>query len=91
MGLLESIDNALVICINEQQKEGSYEYLPGIIRSLEKIRDIIYYRQKYEKEQRKKTAAALGRLIMESYSFSESELGTMLLKIADEFAKSSNR
>lgn len=88
MGLLQSIDETLVLCINEQQKEGANIYLKDIIKSLEKIRDIIYFKKEYTNEQRKKTAAGLHRIIVEDYSFANSELGIMLRKLADEFGKS---
>ncbi|MCL6588974.1 MAG: hypothetical protein K6U80_03390 [Firmicutes bacterium] len=85
MTLLEKIDIALELCRTEQQRVGSYIDLPVIINSLEKIKKIISMDERYEKAQRIKTAAALGRIVMEDYKFSKSELGLMLIRIADEF------
>jgi hypothetical protein len=91
MDLLEKIDNALNLFENEQQKEGAYLYLTDIISILKQMRDIISNNRICEGKMRKRISAGLGKLVMEEYSFSESEFGTILLKIADEFAKSDSR
>jgi hypothetical protein len=39
-------------------------------------------------KERERLSAALGRLVTEDFSFSESKLGTTLLELADDFASS---
>lgn len=83
--LYDKIEYVLQLCLEEQKKEYSYAYLPGICKTLERMKNIVENDQ-YDRAQREKTAGALGRLISDNYYFMVSELGTKLLNIADEFA-----
>ncbi len=62
---------------------GSYPFLPEIIKMLEKMQDGI----ELEKDRRVRMAAALGRLVTEDFSFSESELGGELLRLGEDFSQ----
>jgi len=39
----------------------------------------------YDKSQRERMAGAFGRIITDNYSFSESELGTILIELTEDF------
>jgi hypothetical protein len=62
--------------------DGAFAFLPDIIGSLENMLTNLHANEKA----RDKMAGALGRLVLEDLAFSESSLGTRLLKLADDFA-----
>ncbi len=69
--LLERTDQAL-------ERSDSYANLPGIRKNL------VLLRTERDCERRREIASALGRLIMEDYRFSESQLGSDLVTFVDE-------
>jgi hypothetical protein len=89
MNIEKAIDEIIEECETEQSKLNSNPYFPDIILSLKQMREIIIIgsgHSRYSKAERSKIAGALGRIITEDFSFSESMLGSKLLNIADEFA-----
>ena len=73
--MTDAIDDLLKMAQEETGKKDSYPFLPEIIRSLEVIRDDPGAAQ----EERVRRARGLGRLVTESFDFSESPLGTSIL------------
>ena len=69
--LLDRVDQAL-------GQPDSYANLPGIRKNLELLET------EDGTERKKQIASALGRLVMEDYRFSESELGGELLDFVNE-------
>ena len=72
------IEIAITMCKEEQKKDKHYPYLPELIEALKKLKEA-------SSENKHSVATAIGRLVLEDYSFSESELGAKLLQIADSF------
>lgn len=72
------IEIAITMCIEEQKKDKHYPYLPELIEALKKLRETSL-------ENKHNVATAIGRLVLEDYSFSESLLGAKLLQIADSY------
>ena len=62
-------------------KPESFPFLPEIIESLENMKKNL----DESRERKERMAGALGRLVTEDFNFSESELGTKILQIADDF------
>jgi len=88
MDLLKDIESALLLCRSEQKREGAKEYIAPIVDILERMRLVVNNELKHDNQQRSSTATALGRLVMDDFSFSESEIGEMILKIASSFRRS---
>ena len=79
----EKIEELLVLAQEALKVPGSYPFLPEIIESLENMKKKL----NESRDRRERMAGGLGRLVTEDFDFSESELGTKLLKIADEFVE----
>jgi len=77
------IDELLIEAKNASQSPGAYGFLPGIIKSLEAIQDELE-KDGPDPEILVKRVGGLGRLVTESYAFSESPLGTKLLDLITE-------
>ena len=73
--MTKAIDDLLRMAREEAGKKDSYSFLPEIIRSIEVIRNDPGAPQ----EERVRRARGLGRLVTESFDFSESPLGTAIL------------
>lgn len=84
MSLQERLEDVIELCISQSEKPESYPFLPEIIETLELIRSCLESGD-CEKEQSQQWLRGLGRLITEDYSFSESELGTLLLDFTSGF------
>ena len=84
MNLEKRSEELIESCNAYLEKQGSYPYLPGIIETLELIRSCLESGD-CEKEQSQQWLRGLGRLITEDYSFSESELGSLLLDFTSGF------
>lgn len=65
------------------KKPESFPFLPEIIESLENMQKNL----NENRDRKERMAGALGRLVTEDFNFSESELGTKILKIADDFVE----
>ena len=81
--LLEFLNDILLEIDAEISSGEHYAFLPEIEES---IKSMITDLDK-SKDVRTKHAAALGRLVLEDFLFSESALGERLLAISDEYAK----
>lgn len=79
----EHIDKLIKAASKEREKPNSYPFLPEILESLKKIGES----PEEPRERRVKIAAALERLVLEDFSFSESQLGGEILKFAEQFLK----
>jgi hypothetical protein len=77
------IEQLIVEVKSEMRKENSYPYLPEILNSLETMRGAL----SLSRERRSKMAGALGRIVTEDYSFSESHLGDKIIKLANDFSE----
>jgi hypothetical protein len=89
MDIEKKINTLIAECRVEKSKPGSYPYLPEIIESLHRMNEVISVgseHPRYAKIGRDRMAGALGRIVMENISFSESVLGGKLLDIAEKFA-----
>lgn len=76
--------NALLDRSKESHRlPGAYPFLPNIIAVLQEMLNNINATQ----EVRYRNSAALGRLVLEDFSFSSSQLGSDLLGLADDFAQ----
>ena len=84
MSLQERLEEVIELCISQSEKPELYPFLPGIIETLELIRSCLESGD-CEKEYSQQWLRGLGRLITEDYSFSESELGTLLLDFTSGF------
>lgn len=78
----QRITEVLSLAKQAIQTPEAYAYLPEIIRTLEVMLNSLHQ----DREDRGRIARGLGRLVTEDYAFSESPLGTELLKLADDFA-----
>lgn len=67
------------------ERQGAYGLLPDIISVLEQIQACLEIAQP-DNCFLAQGAGALGRVVTDSYEFSESELGTRLLKLVDDLA-----
>lgn len=76
------ITEALVQGEKACKSPGAYPFLPEIQETLKAMLAGLARTQK----ERERLAAALGRLATEDFGFSESQLGTTLLELADDFA-----
>jgi hypothetical protein len=74
------IDELLAEARRAKQRPGSYGLLPDIITILEKIQDRLESNNPDPKTLIR-GASALGRVVTDDYSFSESPLGTKLLDL----------
>jgi hypothetical protein len=66
---------------------GAYPYLPDIAKVLKAMLDNV----NASPDRREKIAGGLGRIVTESYDFSESVLGGRILRLADDFAGASEK
>jgi hypothetical protein len=80
--LSQRIAAAIADCKEASNRLDPNPDLPSIILSLEQMQKNL----NSDQHRRSKMAAGLGRLVMEDSSFSESTLGGLLLKLADDFA-----
>ena len=76
------ITEALVQVEKAIASPDAYPFLPEIKESLQTMLTGLTSTPK----ERERLSGALGRLVTEDYRFSESEMGTTLLELADEFA-----
>ena len=79
----EYIDKLFKATSKEREKPNSYSFLPEILESLKKIAESC----EEPRECRVKIAAALERLVLEDFNFSESQLGGEILRFAEQFVK----
>ena len=86
--IANEIYESLRECVDLSFKPGTYPMLPSIVECLEKMHNIVSDGQWNSRDTR--WGAGLGRLVMDDFSFSESELGTRLLNIADSWCKKGN-
>jgi hypothetical protein len=82
----KSISDRIAAAITQANDDASkpepYPHLEDIIRVLDKMQSNF----QAPAHARRKTAGALGRLVLDDISFSESQFGTLLLQLADDFA-----
>jgi hypothetical protein len=78
--IAESLDRAE----KASERLDSYPFLPEIREILKGM----LARPTMAANERERLSAALGRLVTEDFTFSESEMGTTLLELADDFASS---
>lgn len=64
------------------ESPNAYGYLPYIKECL----NVMLNAEAMPSQERERLAGALGRLVTEDSVFSESQMGTILLELADEFA-----
>ena len=76
------ITEALVQGEKASKSPGASPFLPEIHETLKAMLAGLTTPPK----QRERLAGALGRLVTEDFGFSESQLGTTLLELADDFA-----
>jgi hypothetical protein len=76
---------ALVQAEKGSEGPGSYAFLPEIKESLKAMLAGLTTMTPTERE---RLSGSLGRLVTEDFGFSESEMGTTLLELADDFATS---
>jgi hypothetical protein len=78
--LIKSIDQ-------EIKKQDAYPYLPEILEILSLMRTSIVDK-KTDKERKSKLIGGLMRLVTEDFEFSESDLGTEILEVANQYYES---
>ncbi len=83
MKLSSEIYSCVSAVERELSKPNHYAFLPEICESLDRM--IVDMNE--PKPIRERHAAALGRLVMEDFAFSESDLGGRLLILADSYAE----
>ncbi len=84
MPLEAMIIKAIELSRVASNEDDSFGFLLNIIESLERMIDVLR-EGLATREQRMNMAATLGELVTENLEFSESELGGILVKIADDF------
>ena len=84
MTLEAMIIKAIELSRVASNEDSSFGFLHSIIESLERMIDVLR-EGLATREQRMNMAARLGELVTGNFEFSESELGGILLKIADDF------
>lgn len=77
------IEVALSRATAEQEDPGAYGFLFAIFKILRQMLRSLGS----DRIVRARIAGGLGRLVTDTYSFSESELGQELLRVADSFAE----
>ncbi len=77
----ERIEEIIGLAKRASEDPESYPFLPEIIESLENMKKNL----NVNRERRERMAGALGRIITEDFNFSESELGSKLLKVVNDF------
>ena len=82
--LADMIQECLDECHQDVLKFGEHGMLLSIISCLEQMANALTGGPM--ESQNKRWGAGLGRLVLEDFNFSESELGTRLLKIADTWS-----
>jgi len=83
-GMTKRITDALAEIDKASMGPSPYPFLPEIKKALEAM---LASGAMAEREL-ERLSGALGRLVTDNYSFSESDLGTTLLSLGDEFAAS---
>jgi hypothetical protein len=78
----QGLQDALRRVEDAQRRPGAYGFLAAIARVLTQMLASL----DGDREMRDRIAGGLGRLVTDDYSFSESELGQELLRLADDFA-----
>ena len=79
--LKEQLQNTLVRAKNENEKTDAYAYLPDIIETIEAIKSEVES-DSPDNIKIEIYLSGFGRLVTESYIFSESDLGTDLLDLS---------
>lgn len=80
--LRDRIAGAIAQAEAASESPDAYGFLPEIIESLKAM----LAGTTMVSSERERLAGGLGRLITEDFNFSEGELGTMLLELADQFS-----
>ena len=80
--MLDRIEDLLILTTEALHETNSYPFLPEIIQTLRVMKNS----PDLEPDRRRRIAGALGRLILESAEFGESELGGKLLELAQRYA-----
>lgn len=79
------VDDCLKKCRDLLLSKKSYFMLPTIIECLENMSSALD--NDYWDTRNTKLGTGLGRLVMEDFSFSESELGSRLMEIANAWSR----
>lgn len=80
--LLRRISEVLAEAKEASKVEGAYELLPSIVEGLAKMQEGLGL----SSAERRKLAGGVGYLVLDNYTFSEGELGSKILAVADDFA-----
>lgn len=83
MKMTQQIDDLIQRCEHARKTPNSYPFLPDVIEILISMRTHIGA----AKSIRSGNAGALGRIVLEDFTFSESQLGTDLLKLGERFVE----
>lgn len=84
----DKLDKLIKLVEFEIKKKDAFPYLPSILEILTMMRTSIVDK-KTDKKMKSKLIGGLMRLVTEDFEFSESDLGTEILEVANQYHESS--